>query len=228
MMTPIRKEGIFYIVAILVAATILSASSIIYPFLTLRIFVLVSWVLFILVINFFRDPERKTPVDAANIISPADGKIIDIRKVTEENFLHREVTRVSIFMSVFDVHVNRSPVKGVIDYVHYNKGLYLPAYREKASLDNEQMTIGFTRSPKENGQEELKVMIKLIAGLIARRILVWKGLHDEVQQGERIGMIKFGSRVEVYLPQEVELCVKEGNRVKAGETIIGKLKVLHS
>jgi phosphatidylserine decarboxylase len=228
MMTPIRKEGRLYIIATLVAATLLSGSSIIYPFLTLRIFALVSWVLFLLVINFFRDPERKTPVDAANIISPADGKIIDIRKVTEEDFLHREVTRVSIFMSVFDVHVNRAPVKGVVDYVYYNKGAYLPAYREKASLDNEQMTIGFTRSYKENGQEEFKVMIRLIAGLIARRILVWKGLHDEVKQGERIGMIKFGSRVEVYFPQEVELCVKEGNRVKAGETIIGKIKVLPS
>ena len=225
MMTPIRKEGRLYIIATLVAATLLSGTSIIYPFLMLRIFVLVSWVLFILVINFFRDPERKTPVDACNIISPADGKIIDIRKVTEDSFLHREVIRVSIFMSVFNVHVNRAPVKGVVDYVHYNKGAYLPAYREKASLDNEQMTIGFAISPKENGQEELKVMIRLIAGLIARRILVWKDLSDEVQQGERIGMIKFGSRVEVYLTKEVELCVKEGDKVKAGETIIGKIKV---
>ena len=223
-MMPIRKEGGLYIIFILIAATILSASSIIYPFLTLRIVALVSWVVFILVINFFRDPERKTPVDAYNIISPADGKIIDIRKVTEDSFLHREVIRVSIFMSVFNVHVNRAPVKGVVDYVHYNKGAYLPAYREKASLDNEQMTIGFAISPKENGQEEFKVMIRLIAGLIARRILVWKDLHDEVQQGERIGMIKFGSRVEVYLTKEVELCVKEGDKVKAGETIIGKIK----
>ena len=205
-MMPIRKEGGLYIIVILIAATILSAASVIYPFLTLRIVALVSWVVFILV-------------------SPADGKIIDIRKMTEDSYFHREVIRVSIFMSVFDVHVNRAPVKGVVDYVHYNKGAYLPAYREKASLDNEQMTIGFTMSPKEYGQEELKVMIRLIAGLIARRILVWKGLHDKVQQGERIGMIKFGSRVEVYLTKEVELCVKEGEKVKAGETIIGKFKV---
>lgn len=223
MIMPITKEGSPYIIGIAIVATLLSVVSFLYGFIILKMSVLFFWVLFILVLNFFRDPERKTPVDALTIISPADGKIIDIQKVMEENFLHRDVTRVSIFMSIFDVHVNRSPVKGVIDYVHYNKGLFLPAYREKASLDNEQMTIGFTMSAKENGQRELKVMLKLIAGLIARRIVFWKNMHDEIQQGERIGMIKFGSRVEVYLPEDVKLSVKEGDRVKAGETIIGKI-----
>lgn len=223
MIMPITKEGSPYMIGIAIVATLLSVVSFLYGFIILKMSVLFFWVLFILVLNFFRDPERKTPVDALTIISPADGKIIDIQKVTEENFLHRDATRVSIFMSIFDVHVNRSPVKGVIDYVHYNKGLFLPAYREKASLDNEQMTIGFTMSAKENGQRELKVMLKLIAGLIARRIVFWKNMHDEIQQGERIGMIKFGSRVEVYLPEDVKLSVKEGDRVKAGETIIGKI-----
>lgn len=223
MIMPITKEGSPYIIGIAIVATLLSVVSFLYGFIILKMSVLFFWVLFILVLNFFRDPERKTPIDVSNIISPADGKIIDIQKVMEENFFHRDVTRVSIFMSIFDVHVNRSPVKGVIDYVHYNKGLFLPAYREKASLDNEQMIIGFTMSAKENGQRELKVMLKLIAGLIARRIVFWKNMHEEIQQGERIGMIKFGSRVEVYLPEDVKLSVKEGDRVKAGETIIGKI-----
>ena len=222
MIMPITKEGSPYIIGIAVVATVLSVLSFLYAFLFLKMIVLFCWVIFILVVNFFRDPERKTPVDTSNVISPADGKIIDIRNVTEENFLCSKATRVSIFMSVFDVHVNRSPVQGAIDYVHYNKGLYLPAYREKASLDNEQMTLGFITSSKENGQRESKVMIKLIAGLIARRIVCWKNMHDTIQQGERIGMIKFGSRVEVYLSQDVNLSVRKGDKVKAGETIIGK------
>jgi len=187
MMTPITKEGKTYIIALLLISTLLSILSFIYPFLILKIIVLISWILFILVINFFRDPERKTP----------------------------------------DVHVNRAPVKGIIDYVNYNPGIYLPAFREKASLDNEQMSIGIVMSPQDESQKELKVMIKLIAGYIARRIVLWKKLHDKIHQGERVGMIKFGSRVEVYLPQEVELYVREGDKVKAGETIIAKTKDMH-
>lgn len=222
MFMPISKEGSPYIIGIAIVATLLSVVSFLYAFLFLKLIVLLCWVLFVLVINFFRDPERHAPVDPSAIISPADGKIIDIQNVMEEQFLHSNVIRVSIFMSVFDVHVNRSPVKGVIDYIHYNKGLYLPAFREKASLDNEQMTVGFTMRSKENGQRELKVMLKLIAGLIARRIVFWKQMRDDINQGERIGMIKFGSRVEVYLPADINLSVKEGDKVKAGETIIGK------
>lgn len=225
MIMPIAKEGSLYIFIVLLIATLLTSSSILYPSLTLKSTALIVWILFILVINFFRDPERETPVDVCNIIAPADGKIIDIRKVEEKSYLKREVTRVSIFMSIFDVHVNRAPVAGVIDYVHYNPGKYLPAYREKASLDNEQMSIGFMRN-SENGedQDDQKIMIKLIAGLIAKRIVFWKNLHDTIKQGERISMIKFGSRVEVYLPHEVELYVREGDKVKAGKTVIGKTK----
>jgi phosphatidylserine decarboxylase len=225
MMMPIRKEGGLHIIIVLIIATFLSASSILFPLPELKIFSLLVWIVFILVINFFRDPEREVPEDERSILSPADGKIIDIRKVKEERYLNKEVTRVSIFMSIFDVHVNRAPVKGVIDYLHYNPVKYLPAYREKASLDNERMTIGFIRSPAEGSdQQECKVMIRLIAGLIARRIEFWKELHDKIKKGERIGMIKFGSRVEVYLPHEIELCAREGDRVKAGNTIIGKVR----
>jgi len=128
-------------------------------------------------------------------------------------------------MSLFDVHVNRAPVKGVIDCVNYNPGIYMPAFREKASLDNEQMSIGIAVSQQEGGQKELRIMLKLIAGYIARRIVFWKNLHDKIKQGERIGMIKFGSRVEVYLPSEVELSVGKGDKVKAGKTVIAKIKV---
>ena len=131
---------------------------------------------------------------------------------------------LDIFMSVFNVHVNRAPIEGKIDYLHYSKGGFLAAYREEASSGNEQMSVGFSK-PSENGRggdRELTVMIKLIAGYLARRIIVWKSLDEHVQQGERIGMIKFGSRVEVYLTEEWEVVVKKGDRVKAGETIVGK------
>lgn len=225
MIMPIRKEGGPHIIIVLIIATLLSFSSILFPFPELKIFSLLVWIVFILVVNFFRDPEREVPEDESCIISPADGKIIDIRKIKEESYIKREVTRVSIFMSIFDVHINRAPVRGVIDYLHYNPGKYLAAYKEKASLDNEQMTIGFIISPEEKrDKKEFKVMIRLIAGLIARRIELWKEMHDKIKKGERIGMIKFGSRVEVYLPDEVELYVREGDKVKAGKTIIGKVK----
>jgi len=225
MMTSISKEGRTCIIAILLISTLLSILSFIYPFLILKIIVLTSWILFIFVINFFRDPERKTSLDAYSIISPADGKVIDIRRVLEDGYFHEEVTRVSIFMSLFDVHVNRSPIRGVIDYVNYNPGVSLPAFKEKASLDNEQMSIGIVMGLQDENQKELKVMIKLIAGYIARRIVFWKKLDDKIQQGERVGMIKFGSRVEMYLPQEVELIIRKGYKVKAGKTVIGKLRL---
>lgn len=224
-MMPITREGKPYIIAIALFATVLSILSFVYSFLLLKIAVLVSWMLFLLVINFFRDPERQTPVDAFSIISPADGKVIEINRVSENSYLYEEVTCVSIFMSIFDVHVNRSPIGGVIDYIKYNPGVYLPAFREKASMDNEQMSIGFLASTQEGNRKELKVMIKLIAGIIARRIVFWKNSHDRIQQGERIGMIKFGSRVEVYLPQALfDISVEKGDRVKAGETVIAKMR----
>ena len=223
-MVPIRKEGSPYIIAVAVVATLTSLISVIYPFTALRISALICWVAFIFCVNFFRDPERETPVDESNIISPADGTIIDIRRVTEKGYFKREVNRISIFMSVFNVHVNRAPIEGKIDYLHYSKGDFLAAYREEASSGNEHMSVWFSKRSENGGRDnhELKIMIKLIAGYLARRIVVWKSLDEHVQQGERIGMIKFGSRVEVYLPEEWEVGVKKGDRVKAGETIVGK------
>ena len=223
-MMPIRKEGSSIIGAVAVAATLISLLSFIYPFSVLKISALICWVAFIFCINFFRDPHREAPPGVGTIISPADGRIIDIRRVSEGDYFHREVNRISIFMSVFNVHVNRAPIEGKIDYLRYSRGDFLAAYREEASSGNEQMSVGFTK-PSENGggnHQEVKVMIKLIAGYIARRIVVWKAPDEQVRQGERIGMIKFGSRVEVYLPEGSEITVKKGDRVKAGETIVGK------
>ena len=224
-MMPIRTEGSPFIIGVAIAATLITLLSILYPGVLLQLLVVAAWILFILVINFFRDPERITPVDVNKIISPADGKIIDIRTVREDNFIKGDVSRISIFMSVFDVHVNRAPLEGTIAYVHYKEGDFRAAYSEEASLANEQMSIGFRKKP-ENGSSgvDSRVMIKLIAGLVARRIIFFKNLEEVVQQGERISMIKFGSRVEVYLPPEWEVLIKKGERVKAGETILGRLR----
>ena len=223
-MMPIRAEGSPFIIGVAVVATLITLLSILYPGVLLQVLVVASWVLFILIINFFRDPERVTPVDVNRIISPADGKVIDIRTVREDNFIKGDVSRISIFMSVFDVHVNRAPIEGTIAYVDYKKGDFRAAYSEEASLANEQMSIGFRKKP-ENGAsgDDSRVMIKLIAGYVARRIVFFKNMDEMVQQGERISMIKFGSRVEVYLPPEWEVLIQKGERVKAGETIMASM-----
>ena len=127
----------------------------------------------------------------------------------EMTFVKGHSTRVSIFMNIFDVHVNRAPLAGTVRYYHYNPGKYISAFKEKASLDNEQVALGICG---QNGDKELNVLVKLIAGLIARRIVVWKGVSSEVSQGERISLIKFGSRVDVYVPPSVEIKVRVGDR----------------
>lgn len=224
-MMPIRTEGSPFIIGVAVAATLITLLSILYPGIILQVFVVISWILFILIINFFRDPERITPFDVNAVIAPADGKIIDIRTVKEENFIKGDVSRVSIFMSIFDVHVNRAPLEGTIVYLDYKEGDFRGAYREEASLSNEQMSIGFLKKPENGtGPSDSRVMIKLIAGYVARRIVFFRHLKEMVKQGERISMIKFGSRVEVFLPSEWEVLIKEGERVKAGETMLARIR----
>lgn len=165
---------------------------------------------------FFRDPERKTPTDSTLILSPADGKVVQIVEVKEDNFFHCQVIRLSIFLSVFNVHVNRSPVSGRVEYFVYHRGSFLPAFKEKASLENEQTAIGIVDA---NGH---KIMFTQIAGIIARRIVCDLREGHHTQAGERMGMIRYGSRVDVYfLKEEVELKVKVGDSVKGGESIIG-------
>lgn len=165
---------------------------------------------------FFRDPERKIPADSNLLLSPADGKVIQIVEVKENNFFHSQVMRLSIFLSVFNVHVNRSPISGRVEYFVYHRGSFRPAFKEKASLENEQTAIGIV---DEKGH---KIMFTQIAGIIARRIVcdLREGYHTRA--GERMGMIRYGSRVDVYfLKEEVELKVEVGDAVKGGESILG-------
>ncbi|MEN6318973.1 MAG: phosphatidylserine decarboxylase family protein [Syntrophaceae bacterium] len=167
---------------------------------------------------FFRNPQRKTPDGANAVISPADGQVIKIEDVPENNFLSGPSKKISIFMNVFNVHVNRIPYSGTVDRVHYNKGNFFSANLDKASSLNERNSILIKT---ENGKEILTVQI---AGLIARRIECWikEGMH--VKKGDRFGLIRFGSRLEVFLPSDSVTSIKIGDKVKAGETLIGWLK----
>ena len=162
---------------------------------------------------FFRDPERKVPKDGNLILAPADGKVILIKPFGNLEFMGGG-TLVSVFMSLFDVHVNRTPVSGEVKYFRYNPGKFFPAFRDKASLENEQTELGL-----EN--EHGKVVLKQIAGILARRIVCKLKHGDLVKAGDRFGMIKFGSRLDLFLPQNVYIEVKLNQKVKAGETIIG-------
>jgi len=162
---------------------------------------------------FFRDPERKVPEGENLILAPADGKVILIKPFGNLEFMGGG-TLVSVFMSLFDVHVNRTPVSGKIKYFRYNPGKFFPAFKDKASLENEQTELGM-----EN--EHGKVVLKQIAGILARRIVCKLKNGDLVKAGDRFGMIKFGSRLDLFLPQNVHIEVKLNQKVKAGETIIG-------
>lgn len=166
---------------------------------------------------FFRDPTRDGPRGDAVVIAPADGKVVGVVEADEPMYLKTRALRVSIFMSVFDVHVNRYPVSGTIELAHYNPGKFLHAAREKASLDNEQASVGLRgrRGP---------VLVRQIAGSIARRIVTDGKVGDAVTQGSRLGMIRFGSRVDVFLPRSSRPAVRVsvGDRVRAGASVLAE------
>ena len=165
---------------------------------------------------FFRDPERVGERGPSLVVAPADGKLIMITEVDEPAFIHGRAIRLSIFMNVFNVHVNRYPVDGNIGYVHYNKGKFFNAAAEKSSLENEQMSIGI-----ETGKYRL--LVRQIAGLIARRIVTYSKLGEKIKQGDRLGIIRFGSRVDIFLPVGSSIRAKVGDVTTAGVTVLGEL-----
>jgi len=178
-------------------------------------FILLVITLFI--VFFFRDPRREVPSGNGLVVSPADGKVVVIKQVLENDYLHQSVMQISIFLSVFNVHVNRVPVSGKIECVKYNPGKFHIAAVEKASLENEQTAIVIADMNR-------KILVKQIAGMIARRIACYVQPGDTVQQGERYGLIFFGSRVDIFVPAGSEIKVKLGDRVKGAKDIIAILK----
>ena len=194
-------DGIYYAVALSLGGALVS-------YLTRPIFALPLFIVAAFCLYFFRDPNREIPPGAV-AVSPADGKVVSIKRDNPES------TRISIFLNIFDVHVNRSPVAGKITKVQYQTGKFLVASKELASSQNEQNTV----TVDSDGS---RVVFAQIAGLIARRIVFDKKAGDMVQKGERIGLIKFGSRVDVFLGPEWNIVVKTGERVSAGSSVLAE------
>ena len=165
---------------------------------------------------FFRDPERTGQRGPSLVVSPADGKLIMISEVDEPSFVQGRAIRLSIFMNVFNVHVNRYPVDGVVKHIHYNKGKFLNAASDKSSLENEQMSVGV-----DTGR--YRILVRQIAGLIARRIVTYSKLGQQVKQGDRMGIIRFGSRVDVFIPVDSKILGKLGDVTTAGVSILAEL-----
>ena len=164
---------------------------------------------------FFRDPPRTIPTEPKAIVSPADGRVIKIASLTTSEGGKRVL--VSIFLSLFDVHVNRSPIKGKIVKAHYQPGRFYRAFKEEASKANERNIVIISN-------KATTITLHQIAGILARRAVLWKKEGDSILKGERIGMIRFGSRVDLLLPAEVNIAVRSGQKVKGGSSIIGRLE----
>lgn len=170
---------------------------------------------FIALLYFFRDPERNVVADEKSVLSPADGTVLSVVNENESEYINSKVNKISIFLSVFNVHIQRAPVSGKIEIIKHISGKFLAAWKDEASTKNEQNYICVSVG---NGK---KILVKQIAGVIARRTVCWVKEKDSVKVGQRIGMIKFGSRVEILLPENIEIRVKKGDKVIAGETVIG-------
>ena len=165
---------------------------------------------------FFRNPERPFPNDENVLYSPADGHVMNVEEIYDDEFLNAKVKKVTIFLSVFDVHVNRSPMTGEIKYQQYNVGKFVPAFEKQATFKNERHAIGL-----DNGK--FKIVVIQIAGLLARRIVSWVTLGNKLQQGECYGMIKFGSSTELIMPMNFKILVHKGQRVVGGITKIAEI-----
>jgi phosphatidylserine decarboxylase len=199
---------VFIVVFILIIISIFSTSNFVrVPILLLALFLVVF------TLNFFRDPERSVPNKSNIVVSPADGRILFVKDVLDDKFINGKAKLVSIFMSPLNVHVNRIPISGKVEYVKYIQGEYLAAFEDKASERNERNEIGIT-SPVG------KVFFTQIAGFVARRIVSDLKVGDSVNIGNRFGMIKFGSRVDIIVPEQWQVKVKKDDNVSAGETIL--------
>jgi phosphatidylserine decarboxylase len=201
-----EARWIFAILLLLIVA-----SWFVSPWLTL-LFVLLT----IYTFAFFRDPERIAPGDAKDVVAAADGTVTDIVEVDEPEVVKATMRRVGIFLSVFNVHTNRMPVDGRVVYREHRKGLFLDARKPECSEKNESMTWAFQNS-------NATIVVRQLTGAIARRIVGWARVGDELKRGERFGMIRFGSRTEVYLPLNASVIVKVGDKVAGGHTIIARL-----
>ncbi len=211
------KYGYYTILRIIFFLLVITVIAFIIPNIIIKSFILILVIFFfIFTLYFFRDPERFPPDKDNIIVSPADGRVIFVKNVFDDKFINGAAKQISIFMSPFNVHVNRIPNSGIIDYIKYYKGKYLAAFKDKASIENERAEFGITT---KSG----KILFTQVAGFIARRIVYDLKEGDKVEIGKRFGMIKFGSRVDVIVPSKWSEKVKSGDSVVAGETILFEL-----
>ena len=203
----LASEGYPYII-------IFAATTIVALLLGGKWMVMVSFVITVFMVYFFRDPEREIPEGEGLFVSPADGRIILIKDVFEKEHLKAAVIEISIFMSPFNVHVSRAPCDGKIKGIRHNKGKFIAAYKDEASFKNEN--IEMTLETKYGD-----MLVRQVAGYVARRAVCRANTGDSLKRGERYGIIKFSSRLDVYIPKDTAVKVKLGDRVKAGETVIG-------
>lgn len=209
-MTPIISEGYPFIFGCALLALVLGFS--IHPYIAV-----IPLVLMLYFCYFFRNPKRQIITDDSVILSPADGTVTDIVPLETDEFVKEPCNKVIIFMSVFNVHVNRSPIHGKIKLQKYFCGRFRPAYKDTVGFENEHHVLGI-----EN--DRVRISVKQIAGILARRIVSFVTLDDDLKQGELYGMIKFGSCLEVVMPKKVEIMVEKGQKVAGGQTILGRIK----
>ncbi len=210
------REGYLFIGIAAVAAASAFALALARRSWTLWLLAVVVTIIALWVAYFFRDPERKGDRGAQLVVAPADGRLIMMTEVNEPSFIQGPAIRMSIFMNVFNVHVNRYPVDGVVRYVHYNKGRFFNAATEKSSIENEQMSVGIE-------SDRNRILVRQIAGLIARRIVTYSRVGESVRQGDRMGIIRFGSRVDVFVPPNAHIRAKVGDLTTAGVTVLAEL-----
>jgi len=215
----IHKEGRTILLILLIALIIINLGlKVIHIEETILYFsYLVSSIIYLLVLQFFRNPIIKINENPKYVLAPADGKVVVIEETEETEYLHEKRIQISIFMSPLNVHVNRNPVGGIVKYIKYHAGKYLVAWHPKSSTENERTTVVYELA------DGLLILTRQIAGAVARRIKCYISENDQVSQGEEFGFIKFGSRVDVFLPLDARVKVKIDQKAKGGQTILAEL-----
>ncbi|MDD5687190.1 MAG: phosphatidylserine decarboxylase [Elusimicrobia bacterium] len=209
------KIGFSYIISLFIFSLIFFVSRGIFSYFS-YILSAIFFVLALFCFYFFRDPVRNIKFDENNILSPADGTVFEISNVEEPLFIKGKAKIVKIFLSVFNVHLQRTPVSGDIKFIHKQYGEYLPANHIEASVKNRQNVVGI--------EGKTKILIRQIAGIVARKCDLWVKLNQPVKQGDKIGIIHFGSQVDIYFPENVSVNVSIGDKVVGGITVIGQIK----
>lgn len=203
----LAREGWFYIALSLVSAVV---TTVVFPYVSV-----LFWIIAVFVLQFFRDPHRAIPQQEGAVISPADGKVI-FTGLVDDPYLDRKAFKISVFMNVFSVHSNRAPIAGTVKNIWYNPGLFVNAALDKASEENERNAVWYQA---KDGTDVVSVQV---AGLVARRILCYVKEGDELEQGQRYGFIRFGSRVDLFLPEDFSPSVALGQNVSSGTSILGQ------